>query len=337
MPVFTDLQLKQWFETGDFPNQQQFFNLIDSKVNKLDLASLLGLTIGSTLVFGGADKNIFFQQGSTVSQDNDFNYDYTNKRVGMSINNPLTRVHCFSSTGNVDPAPLTFTYQRAAGVINSNTTWFAQNAINGAGVRVGAFAFAQQTAGQGTRFSVLVTNDSALTPATEGLRLSQEKRLSVGNNILNGATLDIFSESNLSSVKDLRVRNSTNTADKFQILGDNSLIGSGSTSFDAIQTHIAGATVTINGNVRTLHVNSALLAALTITLPATAGIKNGQEINIIFGGTIGSGTVVTNLTVVANAGQTLIQSFNFGNTKAGDGFAFKWIASINTWFAIQGI
>lgn len=332
MPVFTDLQLKQWFETGDFPNQQQFFNLIDSKVNKLDLASLLGLTIGSTLVFGGADKNIFFQQGSTVSQDSEFNFDYNYQRIGMGLLNPLTRLHVYTDNGNVDSAPLTFMYQRGAGVINSNTTWFAHIATNGAGFGVAKIAAGQQAVGQGTRLSFSVTNDSAVTPATEGMRLSQEKRLSVGDTILNGATLDIFSESNLSSVKDIRVRNSTNTADKFQILGDNSLIGSGSTSFDAIQTHIAGATVTINGNVRTLHVNSALLASLTITLPATAGIKNGQEINIIFGGTIGSGTVVTSLNVVANAGQTLINHFTFGNTKAGESFAFKWIASINSWF-----
>lgn len=332
MPVFTDLQLKQWFETGDFPNQQQFFNLIDSKVNKLDLASLLGLTIGSTLVFGGADKSIFFQQGSTVSQDSEFNFDYNYQRIGMGLLNPLTRLHIYSDKGNIDSAPLTFLYQRGVGVINSNTTWFAHIATNGYGVGVAKIAAGQQAVGQGTRLSFSVTNDSAVTPATEGMRLSQEKRLSVGDTINNGATLDIFSESNLSTVKDIRVRNSTNTADKFQILGDNSLIGSGSTSWDGIQTHTSGSTVTINGNVRTLHVNSALLASLTITLPATAGIKNGQEINIIFGGTIGSGTVVTSLNVIANSGQTLINHFTFGNTKAGESFAFKWIESINSWF-----
>jgi hypothetical protein len=337
MPVFTDLQLKQWFETGDFPNQEQFFNLIDSKVNKLDLASLLGLTIGSTLVFGGADKNIFFQQGSTVSQDNEFKYDYTNQRVAIGLLTPLSRLHVFSSVGNTDANPLTFTYQRAAGVINSNTTWFAHNATNGAGLRVGAFAFAQQAAGQGTRFSVLVTNDSAAIAATEALRLSQERRLSVGGTILNGATVDISSESNLSTVKDLRVRNLTNTADKFQILGDNSLIGSGSMSFDAKQTHTAGATVTINGNVRVLNVNPAgVIAGLVITLPTTASIKDGQEVLIVYGGTIGSGNVLTGLTIVANAGQTLLSTAATGTMKAGECHAFKWIASLNTWFNIKG-
>lgn len=332
MAVFTDLQLKQWFETGDFPTQQQFFNLIDSKVNVLDLPALLGLSIGVTNITGGADKNILFQQGTTVSQDSEFNFDYNYQRIGIGLLTPLSRLHVYSDNGNVDSAPLTFTYQRKAGVINSNTTWFSHSATNGADIRVAAISAGQQAVGQGTRLSFLVTNDSAVTPATEGMRLSQEKRLSVGETINNGATIDAIAESSLSTSKIIRARNSLNNADILQVLGDKSLIHSGSISLEGIQTHISGSTVTINGNVRTLHVNSALLASLTITLPATAGIKNGQEINIIFGGTIGSGTVVTSLNVVANAGQTLINHFTFGNTKAGESFAFKWIESINSWF-----
>jgi hypothetical protein len=219
MAVFTDLQIKQWFETGDFPTQQQFFNLIDSKVNVLDLPALLGLSIGVTNITGGADKNILFQQGTKVSQDNLFKYDYTNRRIGVNISAPLTGFHAFSTVGNADPNPLTFSYQRDAVPPNSNTTWFAHNALNSANVRIAAFAFAQQAAGQGTRFSVLVTNNSAVTPATEGMRLSQEKRLSVGTIISNGARVDIHSEGNLSTDLAFRVRNNANTNDDVRVNG----------------------------------------------------------------------------------------------------------------------
>jgi hypothetical protein len=235
MAVFNDLQLKQWFETGDFPTQQQFFNLIDSKVNVLDLPALLGLSIGVTNITGGADKNILFQQGTKVSQDNAFKYDYTNKRIGVNIAAPLSGFHVFSSIGNVDANPLTFSYQRDAVPPNSNTTWFAHNALNSANIRVGAFAFAQQAAGQGTRFSVLVTNNSAVTPATEGLRLSQEKRLSIGDIIGNGARLDVHSAGNLSTDFDIRVRNNANTQDHFKV------IGSGQTLIGNVTAVIASA------------------------------------------------------------------------------------------------
>lgn len=335
MPVFNDLQLKQWFETGDFPNQQQFFNLIDSKVNHLDLPSLLFLEVGVTPINSGYENSILFQQSGVVQQNPKFVFDPYNSRIGMDELAPLTRMHFLSSVGNTDAGPLTFTFQRTTGTYNSNTTWFSHRATNGSGQRVAAFAFAQQASGQGTRFSVLVTNDSATTQATEGLRLSQEKRLSVGNSMLNEATLDAIAETSLSTSKVIRARNSIDTEDIFQILGDKSLISSGSTSYDGIQTHSAGAAITIGGDVRTLHVDSSLLASLDITLPATSKVKNGQEINIIFGGTITSGTIVTSLNILANTGQTLIHNHSFGNTKAGDNFSFKWIAALNSWFSIN--
>jgi hypothetical protein len=83
-------------------------------------------------------------------------------------------------------------------------------------------------------------------------------------------------------------------------------------------------------------VNPALvIAGLTITLPATAGIKDGQEILIVYGGTIGTGNVATSQTVVANVGQTLLSTTSLATAKAGDVLTYKWIASTSCWYNIN--
>lgn len=217
--VVTDLQLKQYFETGDFPTQQQFHNFIDSKVSVLNLPTA-ELNIGVTPILNGYENSILFQQSGRVQENQTFVYDPVNSRIGMDELAPLTRMHLFSTTGNTDAAPLTFTFQRDTDTYNSNTTWFSHRAINGTGIRVGAFAFAQQAVGQGTRFSILTTNDSTNIAATEALRVSQEKRLSIGTAIYNGAVVDIAAEGNLSTDLSLRVRNYTDGFDHFRVQGN---------------------------------------------------------------------------------------------------------------------
>jgi len=221
MAVKTDIELKQFFETNDVPTQQQYFDLIDSKVN-VGASPPAGMSIGGA-VSGGAIGNILFVgAGVTLQQDGvNFNYDFVNKRLGMGVI-PLSRVH-FKGDTNADPAPLQVRFERPAGAYNSSTNWQSHSSINGAGQAVGTMALAQQAIGQGTRWNWTVTLNSTTTAATEGMRLSQSKQLSVGGTILDGAVVDIFSKGNLSTDLNLRVRNNANTLDLFRFTGTGQL------------------------------------------------------------------------------------------------------------------
>lgn len=222
MAIKTDAELKQYFQTGDIPTQQQFWNLIDSKLNVAD-SPAFQIEIGVTPITSGAENSILFQNSGVVQQNSVFVFDSVNSRIGMDEASPLTRMHFRSTVGNTDASPLTLSFQRKIDTYNSNTTWFSHRALNGYGQRVGAISIAQQATGQGTRFSVLVTNDSTTTQATEGLRLSQEKRLSIGDTMNNGAVVDVQSAGNLSTDLGIRVRNYANTFDHFKIGGDGSM------------------------------------------------------------------------------------------------------------------
>ena len=66
-----------------------------------------------------------------------------------------------------------------------------------------------------------------------------------------------------------------------------------------------GVATTMNDGVETLIVNpSSVLATHTITLPPNP--LRGQKLYILFGGTITSGPVVTTLSIIGNAGQTIL-------------------------------
>lgn len=112
-------------------------------------------------------------------------------------------------------------------------------------------------------------------------------------------------------------------------------VGTGSgvsgVALDDIQTHTSGATVTVSNGKNVLYVDpGSTLAALTITLPATA--HNGNEIQIYFGGTLTSGTVVTSLTISGNTGQSIIQATTPSSVDAGEAIVYKYRASTSTWY-----
>lgn len=81
-------------------------------------------------------------------------------------------------------------------------------------------------------------------------------------------------------------------------------------ALDSMEVYSAGGNKTISDGEAGLYYDPAVLQAnATITLPANP--VDGQEMTILFGGTItGAGTaVVTNLTIAANTGQTLIGTY----------------------------
>lgn len=100
---------------------------------------------------------------------------------------------------------------------------------------------------------------------------------------------------------------------------------------DSIQNHTSGATVAVTNGVNVLYINpAATLAALEITLPATPHASN--EIEIYFGGTVGSGDVVTAIDILPNTGQTLLQATTPSNVAAGESIAYKYNSSLSKWY-----
>jgi hypothetical protein len=216
MAIKSDAELKQYFLTGNVPTEQQFHNFIDSKVNVG--SPPVGMTIGGAVSGGTIGSFLFVGAAAALEQDNaNLYYDFVNKRIGLGTVAPIARVNMKGDT-NADAKPLQVIFERPAGVYNSSTNWMSLSAVGGA-VTVGTFALAQQSVGQGTRWNWTVTNNATLTPATEAMRLSQSKQLSIGNQILDGAVVDVFSKGALSTDLAIRVRNSANTQDDFVVTG----------------------------------------------------------------------------------------------------------------------
>lgn len=95
--------LKQWFETGDFPTQQQFWDWLDSYVHKDDLAT--GPTPDDALLTVGVDiaadlteveLAILFNRRYRIFRNNTKMYGWTYKvnglgqKTGFIINAPET-------------------------------------------------------------------------------------------------------------------------------------------------------------------------------------------------------------------------------------------------------
>ena len=93
--------------------------------------------------------------------------------------------------------------------------------------------------------------------------------------------------------------------------------------------------VTIANGVRGLYYNPASpVSAATITLPSAP--VDGQEVIIIFGGTITSGTVVNTLTISPNTGQTaLIYSGIASSGIVGLELVCRYFASTSQWFVMS--
>lgn len=101
------------------------------------------------------------------------------------------------------------------------------------------------------------------------------------------------------------------------------------------QTITTGTATTLNNNINNAYIDPAsLLSTHTITMPATP--TDGQEITILFGGTIAAGSnVVTTLTISANTGQTLYQSLTPTTAKGGDVMVYQYNSLNTKWYRIK--
>lgn len=101
------------------------------------------------------------------------------------------------------------------------------------------------------------------------------------------------------------------------------------------QQHVTGAALTLadsRGPIQLIVNPASTLAALAVSFPANP--FDNQVVNISFGGTMTTGTVVTAMTVVANTGQGVIEPAAPGSSAAGKTVAYRYNASNSKWYRL---
>ena len=95
----------------------------------------------------------------------------------------------------------------------------------------------------------------------------------------------------------------------------------------------SGSSITLANNVRGYYINpSSTIATLTIKTPSTASY-DGEEMIVIFGGTITSGSVVTSLSYSSGSiGNIISSSLSTINIPAGYCVHMKYSQSNNKWY-----
>lgn len=106
----------------------------------------------------------------------------------------------------------------------------------------------------------------------------------------------------------------------------------GATANPSMQVENTGS-ITITDDVAGLYFDPAsLVAAATITLPANP--VNGQEVSILFGGTITTGTVITVLTIAPNSGQTIVGTLPTTAT-VDTSMKYKYRTATTQWYRVD--
>ncbi|OJW75697.1 hypothetical protein [Spirosoma sp. 48-14] len=102
------------------------------------------------------------------------------------------------------------------------------------------------------------------------------------------------------------------------------------------QTITSGSATTLTnakGPILVLVNPASLLSAHAITFPSAP--FDGQRVRLIFGGTITAGNVVvTSCTVVANAGQSVLEPAAPGSKSAGTTLEYVYVASLTKWYRL---
>lgn len=99
----------------------------------------------------------------------------------------------------------------------------------------------------------------------------------------------------------------------------------------------SGASSTIADDATIVRVNpGSLISAYTLTLPANPSDR--QQLKILFGGTMSNGTmIITNLTLAANTGQSIVQASNPSLITSGDYLIYYFDNKTLKWYKTAGV
>lgn len=109
-------------------------------------------------------------------------------------------------------------------------------------------------------------------------------------------------------------------------------VDTGAVATDAMTVESAGGSITISDTVRGVYYDPATTqTGEDIVLPATP--VDGQEVLVVFGGQITSGSVLITPNILPSGTQSVIGTFS-GDYKAGESFSVKYRAANTTWYKI---
>lgn len=113
-----------------------------------------------------------------------------------------------------------------------------------------------------------------------------------------------------------------------QLLAAIKRLATGAAQAYSFQTPTTGFSITIAGTTSTLILDPAgTLATGTITMPATAGIADGQVV------VVSTSQTITALTTSANTAQSIKNAPT--TLTAGGAFAYMWRLANTTWYRVQ--
>lgn len=335
--------------SADWPsvaNSTYFYDKADKLVRFKDSTGTVrelfpssGVTVGTTAVTSGTDGRVFFQAGGVIQQDGAFNWDNTNKRLGIGSTPSTSRLNVLS-TNNTDAdmqirigstdgttrfytigresanGQLAFRWGGEAGALGAQfyfpVTTF--NTITSSSSDQGTARLRVSNTGGGRTFALIagVHNSSqsnfSLYDETAGITrfiLDGSGNLGLGTGTTApGARLDVRAQGALSTDIAFRVRNSADSANIFTIQGDGNISLSNPSTLGS-ETKIFGfgnTTDTILKYGNSVYGNVALGPNATYTIINSYG-------NVVLGAGAssvnGSGCVAIGNNVIASANGTI--------------------------------
>ncbi len=285
----------------------------------INIASSSGITVGTTAVTSGTDSRVFFQAGGVVQQDGAFNWDNTNKRLGIGANATSPTAALFLRTNTIVANDIVTIQNGQYGnnilrvrdnVTASQSTIgsiFVQARIYGSGSTItgnefdlGGYGLGasygdngsnavwlnnQGNVGDGTGSSVIAVSSNLYVNLQTTKKYKFETvtgNFGIGNVGTLGARLDVRAQGALSTDIAFRVRNSADTANIVQINGDGSQawIDPANNTFTTIRS--GSSTLIQWGNTNFLNIGIGHSHTMT----------GSDGYNILIGGssTINSGT-----------------------------------------------
>jgi len=132
--------INDFYTTGaTYNNGTIYFNRNDQlSAYTVNISSLTGgtntpLTVGTTQISNGGNGRILFQSGTTLQQDNSLFWDITNKRLGIGVTSPTTKLDVSGKTKTTN-------FQMTSGAANGyvltsdvsgNAFWQLSNSFTG--------------------------------------------------------------------------------------------------------------------------------------------------------------------------------------------------------------
>ena len=277
-----------------------------------------GITVGTTAVTSGTDGRVFFQAGGVVQQDGAFNWDNTNKRLGIGANATSPTSALFLRTNTLVANDIVTIQNGQYGnnifrirdnVTTSQSTIgsiFVQARIYGSGSTItgnefdlGGYGLGasygdgaanavwlnnQGNVGDGVGSSVISVSSNFYVNLQTTKKYKFEAvtgNFGIGNVGTLGARLDVRAQGALSTDIAFRVRNSADTADLISFRGD------GSQWIQSVPFIHAGSLTGTTNATQSLHIgynaaalNSASSNSITIGRGTGASLAGNNNVSI---------------------------------------------------------